>query len=828
MKLLLCILIFPFAIFSQLTYTTQITKNTSCDCQYTGPSILINEIDPSPRDKKDGTTLDGNIYSSNSSSNNGEWIELYNPNPCYSVDISNFIFGTYNKDDGLGASFVLPDNLIVKPLGFAIIRGRRAAPPPVGVVDVIVDDVNGQLCIEQGNSVSRFWLENSGGWLAMYNSKGIVQDAVIWGDIVSGVDIFGNPIVDSTNYKNPPCIPAFNNLPVGFSHLPTLEEIGNVPNVANVNFNVVTSKSKNPVRIPDGSSWSSTLQDDTLSYGICNDLINGCIQPILNCNGSLKVTMTSGTPPYTYLWNDQSHQTTAQANNLCPGEYCVDVTDALGVKQRICLIVSDDPLRISALIDSASCGNSNGAIEIIPSRNTGTSYVWDPTSATTNKIQNLASGDYNVKVSNGDCVIDTNFTIPPYILMNTTTKASPIDCSTNQGIAEVVTTGGELPLSYSWSHGATSAKATVTSSTLYTVIVTDIYGCTSTSTITTPPLKYPSIHASSNSPICKGDTVELAVMTDNPQAATFSWSGPNGYTSGIQNPIILNSTDDNVGSYIASVDSSGCVSTQSIELKVLTSDDIQFEADKISGCVPLEVKFISSALADTLIWLMTDDTITTTQKDLTHIFDTVGDYNIKLVSINNNCVDTSNQEMFIHVSANSESVFTLNQTEIDDSGTTFSFNNQSVNSTNYSWDFGDGTQSTMENPTHTYPEQHSYMIATLITNNIDNCPDTSKQLVQLKVPILFYIPNTFTPNGDGFNQKFQPIFKYGIIESSYKLRIFNRWGEEIFTSSTVEDGWDGTFNGKKSPDGVYIWTMEFKDQNTQKLHKERGHVNLLR
>lgn len=815
MKLLFCILIFPFSIFSQLTYTTQITKNTSCDCQYTGPSILINEINFSPKNRKDGTVLDGNIYDEKSpNTGNGEWIELYNPNPCKEVDISNYILGTYNSFESRGMAFTLPDNIIVPSLGFAIIRGKNAAKPASNVIDIVVENSINQICIEDGISTARLWFQNSGGWMSLYNKDGISQDAVQWGGVIAG---------DETKS---PCIPLFNKLPSGFDHLPTLNEIGNVPIVCPA-FNG-TGLGKDPVRIPDGGAWSSKLQDDTLSYGICNDTTNGCVIPILNCNGSLEVTMTSGTAPYTYLWNDPNFQTTAKANNLCPGEYCVDVTDALGVKQRICLIVSDDPLKISVSIDSASCGNANGVIEVTSNRNTGTSYIWNPTASTNNKIENLASGDYNLKVSNGDCLIDTTFTIPPYILMNTTTTSSTIDCTTNQGIAEAVTTGGELPLSYSWSHGATSAKATVGASTLYTVVVTDIYGCTSSSSITTPPLKYPAIEVSSNSPICKGDTVELTATTDHPNDAVFSWTGPNGYTSGLQNPTILNSTIDNKGSYNVTVDSSGCLSTKSIDFIVLTSDDIQFDADKLSGCVPLEVTFSSSSLADTLIWLMTEDTITTIQKNITHVFDTIGDYTIKLVSINNSCIDTSNQEINIHVSANSVSVFTFNQTEIDDSGTTFSFNNLSMNATNYSWDFGDGTQSSQSNPTHLYPEQHSYMIATLISNNIDNCPDTSQQLVQLKIPVLFYVPNSFTPNGDGFNQKFQPIFKYGIIENSYKLRVFNRWGEEIFTTSTIEEGWDGSYNGKKSPDGTYIWTMEFKDLNTQKLHKEKGHINLLR
>lgn len=89
---------------------------------------------------------------------------------------------------------------------------------------------------------------------------------------------------------------------------------------------------------------------------------------------------------------------------------------------------------------------------------------------------------------------------------------------------------------------------------------------------------------------------------------------------------------------------------------------------------------------------------------------------------------------------------------------------------------------------------------------------------------LLYVPNAFTPNGDGFNDMFNA--EGGNINEFY-LAIFNRWGELIYESEDFESGWDGTYKGLPSPDGVYVWKIIYSDfeLNTKQLH---GHVVLLR
>jgi gliding motility-associated-like protein len=76
--------------------------------------------------------------------------------------------------------------------------------------------------------------------------------------------------------------------------------------------------------------------------------------------------------------------------------------------------------------------------------------------------------------------------------------------------------------------------------------------------------------------------------------------------------------------------------------------------------------------------------------------------------------------------------------------------------------------------------------------------------------LIYYVPNTFTPDGDIFNQTFKPVFTSGFDPYNYSLMIFDRWGELIFESRNTQVGWDGTYNNRIAQEGVYTWRIQFK------------------
>jgi len=153
----------------------------------------------------------------------------------------------------------------------------------------------------------------------------------------------------------------------------------------------------------------------------------------------------------------------------------------------------------------------------------------------------------------------------------------------------------------------------------------------------------------------------------------------------------------------------------------------------------------------------------------------------------------------------------------------------SVGMEEYHWNFGDGKSSTTQNPTHRFdPEPGNYIVRLTASNLLNHCSNYIEHIVVMPEPAIYYIPNTFTPNGDEFNNTFQPVFTMGYDPQSYSFFIFNRWGELIFESHDTKIGWDGTYGDNLVQNDTYIWKLQFKEKSKDIEHNETGHVNVLR
>ncbi len=152
------------------------------------------------------------------------------------------------------------------------------------------------------------------------------------------------------------------------------------------------------------------------------------------------------------------------------------------------------------------------------------------------------------------------------------------------------------------------------------------------------------------------------------------------------------------------------------------------------------------------------------------------------------------------------------------------FQNLSTNATSYEWTFGDGNSSTVVHPNNTYADPGYYLI-TLIATDDKGCKDTIAKPISIEEEWYVYVPNTFTPDGDRFNNTFKGSF-VGVQE--VLIQVFNRWGELVFTSDDQNFSWDGTTaNGELAPDGTYTYKLFFKTRSG--VEKSiAGHVNLLK
>jgi gliding motility-associated-like protein len=117
-------------------------------------------------------------------------------------------------------------------------------------------------------------------------------------------------------------------------------------------------------------------------------------------------------------------------------------------------------------------------------------------------------------------------------------------------------------------------------------------------------------------------------------------------------------------------------------------------------------------------------------------------------------------------------------------------------------------------------------VALIITNQF-NCKDTVVKYIDVKEDFLVYIPNTFTPNGDGLNDVFMPIGE-GISSEYYHFMIFNRWGALVYQTQKPDEGWDGSVSGLEAATGIYTYKLVCKSSEKMKLREIIGSVYLSR
>ena len=322
--------------------------------------------------------------------------------------------------------------------------------------------------------------------------------------------------------------------------------------------------------------------------------------------------------------------------------------------------------------------------------------------------------------------------------------------------------------------------------------------------------------------VCDGDVTTLNGIG----ALNYIWD--NGVANGVAFTPTATATYMVIGT-----DANGCSNSDDVIVYVEPLPVVSFVADSIQGCEPFYVTFINTTpgnLQD-CIWNFGGNNGGSSCDTITHLFQGGGLYDITLTTSSvNGCVNSITYDDYIYVEDNPSASFTASSTSLLSLNTDVQFTNSTIGAVNYVWDFDDDTQnSTATNPNHTFPDTESAgYVVTLYAYSPIGCVDSVSQVITIKQEIIFYIPNTFTPDGDEFNQNFMPVFTAGFDASDYELYIRNRWGETIFESRDVNAGWDGTYNGKLVQSGTYVWHLEFKDELNDARYLHTGHINIIR
>ena len=393
------------------------------------------------------------------------------------------------------------------------------------------------------------------------------------------------------------------------------------------------------------------------------------------------------------------------------------------------------------------------------------------------------------------------------------------------GTAVTLTANGAT--TYTWNNGVTDGIAfTPLATTTYTVTGTSVAGCVNTDQVLVTVNPTPVVFAGNNLVLCEGNTATLNATGAN----TYTWD--NGAVNGaVFIPSLGNATYTVTGTSGA-----GCLDTDQIDINVASITPVSFIPNLTSGCSPLTVTFTSTTIGATnYTWTMSDGTVITGPESVINTFEEPGCYDISLSITNSNgCPSVFSAMGLVCVEETPIASFNQSTFTVSEFNPTVMFDNNSIDATTYLWDFGDGSAtSNQTNPAHDYlnVEFGTYEII-LVAISSFGCVDTAYSSIQLEEELIFYVPNTFTPDNDMFNQTFQPIFTSGFDPYDYTLLIFNRWGEVVFESHNTEIGWNGTYGSNSNQglvqDGTYTWKIEFKTNRNDERKMIVGHVNLVR
>ena len=201
------------------------------------------------------------------------------------------------------------------------------------------------------------------------------------------------------------------------------------------------------------------------------------------------------------------------------------------------------------------------------------------------------------------------------------------------------------------------------------------------------------------------------------------------------------------------------------------------------GCVPFEPIFTdltAGTASNSVQWYFGNGASSTQMGSVRNTYDSYGCYDVTLVSTTaEGCTDSLTQQDFVCVNE----VIAEFQPDVYEQSVVnpiFEFTNSSSNATSFEWFFVDGEQSDVVNTTHFYDSDGNYVVS-LVATAQDGCTDTAYVAITVIDEVLFYVPNSFTPNNDGQNDLFIPVLTAGYDrDRGYEFRVFNRWGEEVF------------------------------------------------
>ncbi len=407
---------------------------------------------------------------------------------------------------------------------------------------------------------------------------------------------------------------------------------------------------------------------------------------------------------------------------------------------------------------------------------------------------------------------------------------------------EVIPIGGpaESLVTYQWSNGEWLSDPTISNPQVIfeeevTAPVELVFelktvrgNCSDIDTVVVTLLPVPEIITIGDVSMCENGMVQLNASG----ASDVIWL-PDLYIDDntSSNPMVNPPNDQ---TYSVSVSNEyGCVTSGAVFVNVHPTPVVHFTANKDTACLPAMVSFqnLSTPVSGSCYWQFGNGFQSSScNPQVSTYYYNHGVYDVSLtITSEYGCAFKLTQyEMISTIGPTAAFSYTPNPADITDSE--IKFNNHSQNAQFYMWDFGDYGSSVLTNPEIKFPDEvpGDYEVC-LTAIDAAGCMDEHCKVVEIAADVLVYIPNAFSPNGDGINDLFFPVMQ-GVDIVEYELIVFNRRGQTVWHTIDPTEKWDGTDKTREYLDDnqVYSWSLRIKDRHSTLRVDRTGSVMVVR
>jgi len=547
----------------------------------------------------------------------------------------------------------------------------------------------------------------------------------------------------------------------------------------------------------DGSTNSNYIVSQAGTYTVSLN-INGCISsdtieisyspiPIIDlgpdltiCEGDT-VFLIASFPNAAYVWQDGS--TDSILTVTTSGSYSVDLfLNGCPFSDSVQITVYEFP-SFSLGNDTSICEGESLTLDLSAINGT---FIWQD--GNTNSIYTLdQAGSYNVAINNNGCI--------SYDTIHITINPTPfIELGEEIALCEgesIVLDANFSGANYIWNNGNTSSSIMVDSTGLYSVTLS-LNGCEYTDDVQVTVQPIPEISLPENHLICEGD--HYAIDASYPDSnANYTWM--NGST----NPQ-LDPAHEGLNTVI--IELNGCYFTDSIYVEVAPIPEVNIEDSTICAG---DACLFNATTTGAISYLWQDGS-----QSATYLANQEGWYIVQVE--NDNCYNIDSA----YLTLKTEPVIGLPVDTFLCEGEELLFNFEDENNS-YIW------QDSISSSSFTILQGGIYSLS--ITNECGTS-DFMMKVIPIDCSCSLYIPNAFSPGNGGINETFEV---FPDCELTYfSMKIFNRWGQQVFESKELENEWDGTGNDDLHPQDVYVYLLEYSFDQNRTVNVKNGIITLLR